>query len=82
MAKKKHCFSCGKSFNGSTKELLQYFKREYVQNGVERYFYRKEKGGDIYVINKDKFKKVFKEQIKPNFKKGAEYAHIKEYKAS
>lgn len=79
MAKKKQCFSCGKSFNGSTKEALQYFKREYLENGIERYFYRLEKGGDIFVIKKSQFKKVFENQIKPNFKKGAEYAHIKEY---
>lgn len=80
MAKKKQCFSCGKSFKGSTKEVLQLFKKEYVENGVERYFYRKEKDGDIFVIKKSQFKKVFKEVIKPNFKNGAEYAHISEYK--
>jgi len=76
------CFSCGQTFNGSTNELLQRFKRDYLDNGIERYFYREELNGDVKIFKKDKFKLIYETKIKPNFDKGAEYAHIKEYKAN
>ena len=63
------CFSCGAGFKGSTKELLMKFKKDYVNNGIERYFFRLESNGNIKVINKKQFKHVFKTQIKPNFKR-------------
>ncbi|NRA92159.1 MAG: hypothetical protein HRU26_05645 [Psychroserpens sp.] len=74
------CFSCGKTFNGSVNDLLQLYKREYLTKGVERYFFRLKTNGDVKIIHKDQFKNVFDSQIKPNFKNGAEYAHIREYK--
>lgn len=74
-----NCFSCGKGFNGSTKDVLRLFKEDYLQRGIERYFYRLESGGDIKVMRKSQFSHIFTTQIKPNFNKGAEYAHIKEY---
>ena len=73
------CFSCGQTFNGSVNELLQRFKRDYLERGVERYFFRLETKGDVKIIKKEQFKNVFQTQIKPNFKNGAEYAHISEY---
>ena len=73
------CFSCGQTFNGSVNELLQRFKRDYLERGVERYFFRLESNGDVKIIKKEQFKNVFQTQIKPNFKNGAEYAHISEY---
>jgi hypothetical protein len=73
------CFSCGQTFNGSVNELLQRFKLDYLQRGVERYFFKLETNGDVKIIKKDQFKNVFKTQITPNFKNGAEYAHISEY---
>lgn len=73
------CFSCGQTFNGSVNELLQRFKRDYLERGVERYFFKLETNGDVKIIKKDQFKNVFETQIKPNFKNGAEYAHISEY---
>ena len=73
------CFSCGQTFNGSVNELLQRFKRDYLERGVERYFFRLEVNGDVKIIKKEQFKNVFETQIKPNFKNGAEYAHISEY---
>lgn len=75
------CFSCGQTFNGTVNELLQRFKRDYLERGIERYFYRLEAKGDVKIIHKDQFKNVFETQIKPNFNKGAEYAHISEYNA-
>lgn len=76
------CFSCGQTFNGSVNEVLQRFKRDYLERGVERYFYKESLSGDIKVIKKNQFKHIYETKIKPNFKDGAEYAHIKEYKAN
>lgn len=70
------CFSCGEGFNGSTRQLLLKYKQE----GKDVYFFKKVKDGDIFIVNKNQFKEVMKTQIKPNFKKGAEYAHISEFK--
>lgn len=73
------CFSCGKGFTGSTQDLLRLFKQQYLENGIERYFYRLETKGDILTCKKSQFKHIFETQIKPNFGNGSEYAHIKEY---
>ncbi len=75
------CFSCGQTFNGSVNELLQRFKRDYLERGVERYFYKESETGDIKIVNKRQFEYVFNNIIKPNFVNGAEYAHISEYNA-
>ena len=54
------CFSCGKTFNGTTNDALQLFKREYLENGTERYFFRTETNGDIKIIKKShKFLVIF-----------------------
>ena len=74
------CFSCGKSFNGSVNELLQLFKREYLDNGTERYFYKESAKGDVKIVSNKQFRTIFERDVKPNIKKGAEYAHISEYK--
>jgi hypothetical protein len=66
-------------FNGSVNDLLKRFKRDYLDNGTERYFYKESANGDIKIVSKNQFKYVFETKIKPNFKQGAEYAHIKEY---
>jgi hypothetical protein len=76
MAKKKGCFSCGKGFSGDTRQLLLKYKQE----KKDVYFFKKVKDGDIFIVRKEHFKEVFNTQIKPNFKKGAEYAHITEFK--
>lgn len=76
------CFSCGQTFNGTVNELLQRFKRDYLERGIERYFYKESSNGDIKIINKKQFDNIFKTKIQPNFSKGAEYAHISEYKTN
>jgi hypothetical protein len=76
------CFSCGQTFKGNVNDVLQRFKRDYLQRGIERYFYKLETNGDIKVIKKEQFSYIFKTQIQPNFDKGAEYAHISEYQAN
>lgn len=77
-----NCFSCGKTFNGSVNDLLLLFKKQYTEQGVERYFYKTSSNSDVIIVRKQQFKHIFETQIKPNFKNGAEYAHIKEYNAS
>lgn len=74
-----NCFSCGKSFDRGVKGTLQMFKRQYLELGIERYFYKTSKKGDVKVCKKAYFSKIYERDIKPNFKYGAEYAHIKEY---
>lgn len=76
------CFSCGQTFNGSVNELLQRFKRDYIDRGIERYFYRESATGDVKIVKKAQFKYIYDNKIKPNFNKGSEYAHISEYKAN
>lgn len=74
-----NCFSCGKSFKGDTNELLAYLKQDYINNGIERYFYRLDTNGSVYTCRKSSFSSIFKDKIQPNFINGAEYAHIREY---
>lgn len=74
-----NCFSCGRGFKGSAQELLQLYKRDYEERGVERYFYKLEENGDVFVCSKSSFSSIFSTKIKPNFDKGSEYAHIREY---
>ena len=70
------CFSCGSGFSGDTRQLLLKYKQE----GKDVYFFKTKKDGDIFIVKQAQFKEVFKNTIKPNFKKGAEYAHISEFK--
>lgn len=74
------CFSCGKGFNGDTNALLMRYKKEYEEKGVIRYFYKTKTNGSIKIVRESGFKTVFQAEIKPNFEKGAEYAHISEFK--
>ena len=76
------CFSCGQTFKGSVNDLLQRFKRDYLERGVERYFYRESTNGDVKTFKKEQFAYIFKNKIQPNFKNGAEYAHISEYRVN
>ncbi len=74
------CFSCGQTFNGTVNDLLKRYKLDYINNGVERYFYKESATGDVKIVKKEQFKYYFDNFIKPNFNNGAEYAHIQEYK--
>ena len=73
------CFSCGKGFNGTVQELLMRYKRDYLERGIEHYFFRESEKGDIKIVGKEQFNYYFDNHIKPNFKNGAEYAHIREF---
>lgn len=74
-----NCFSCGKSFSNDVNGLLQMFKQQYLEHGIERYFYKTSEKGDVKVVKKAYFSTIFKLEIQPNFKNGSEYAHIQEY---
>lgn len=74
-----NCFSCGKSFTNDVNGMLQMFKRQFLEQGIERYFYKTSEKGDVKVVKKAYFSTIFETEIKPNFRFGAEYAHIKEY---
>lgn len=74
------CFSCGQTFNGTAQDLLQRFKQQYLERGIDRYFYTLKTNGDIKIVKKDQFNVIFETQIKPNFINGAEYAHISEFR--
>jgi len=76
-----NCFSCGRTFKGSVNQLLKIYKKDYLENGIDRYFYKLSEKGNVFICKKSSFKVIFKEQIKPNFINGSEYAHIKEFNA-
>ncbi len=76
------CFTCGAGLTNKEKNIIFYYKEDYEKNGVERYVYKTSEKSDLLVVKKKYFNKIFEEQIKPNFEKGAEYFHIKEFKAA
>lgn len=75
-----NCFTCGKGFSGDTNALLMLYKKEYETKKIDRYFYKTETNGTIRIIRAKNFKTILETEIKPNFDKGSEYAHISEFK--
>jgi hypothetical protein len=73
------CFSCGQDFTQNVNALLSAYKEQYEKLGIIRYFYKKETNGAIYICKASSFATIYESDIKPNFDKGAEYSHIKEY---
>lgn len=73
------CFSCGVTFKGSVNDLLRIYKKQYLSKGIERYYYKLHEKGDIFIVRKSSFKTIFEKEIQPNFKNGAEFAHIQEF---
>ncbi len=76
----KGCFTCGKGFKGNEHETLMMYKKIYEMTGIDRYFYKLRENGPVKVCKKTSFKRIFIEQIKPNFSNGAEYSLISEYR--
>ncbi len=58
-----NCFSCGRSFKGSVNELLQLYKQEYINNGVERYFYNLTAKGDVFTCRMSSFSTTSKSRL-------------------
>lgn len=69
------CFTCGKTFKGSERDLLRLLKREQW----DYYFFRLVENGEVFICKASKFNNILETKIKPNFKNGAEYAHISEF---
>lgn len=79
MAVKKKCFTCGHGVASETKTILKAYKAMWEKAGVDRYFYKIKRNGEIFVVSKSNFSRIFNDVIKPNLINGAEYAHISEY---
>lgn len=73
------CLPCSKVKNV---DVVKYYKQLYKEKGIETYFFRLKKGGDLKVVRKEQFSIIYKEQIKPNLVNGAEYFNIQEFKAN
>lgn len=76
------CFSCGKALSVSESDIIGHYYKLYKKFGQERYFYKLSKKGRTRIVKKSSFAYIYKTQIKPNLKNGAEYAHIQEYNAA
>ncbi len=72
------CFSCGHSQNDDVRKLLAGFKRQFEQKGISRYFYKLSSTGTTYICRASSFNALLENHIKPEFKNGAEWAHISE----
>jgi len=76
----KECYACGRSMNYTEKELAKRYKKDFEQNGVVRYFFKRNKKADTEFARAESFKHIL-----PILEKrkhiGAEYAHISEFKA-
>ena len=70
------CFSCGETFQESEKEKLQRYKNHYDKTGEVSYYYRLSSDGPIFICWANSFSVILENEIKPNFKNGAEYSHI------
>ena len=73
------CFSCGKTFSGDDLARVRRFKKLFDEKGLVSYYYRLSTEGKINVVRANGFKAIYETRIKPNFDKGAEYAHISEF---
>lgn len=73
------CFSCGAAFTGSGLDRVRRYKKLYDEKGVESYFFKLSATGEVKIVRKSGFNAVFESMIKPNFGKGAEYNHIREF---
>ncbi|MGR3218461.1 MAG: hypothetical protein ACUZ8H_01405 [Candidatus Anammoxibacter sp.] len=73
------CFNCSK-FKSADQDIIKEYRGYYEKNGKEFYIYRLKKNGGAHIVNKNSFNTVFERDIKPNFKNGAEYFHISEFK--
>jgi hypothetical protein len=73
------CFTCGKDLKDNELAMTAKFKNEYTQKGTVRYAYRLGENKPLMFVREESFEAVFKRDIKPKLKKGAEYCHIKEF---
>ena len=74
-----NCLPCSK-VSKMEKSVVQFYKKLYEETGRLFYVYRLETGANFSFIEGKYFSKILEEQIKPNFKNGAEYFSIQEFK--
>ena len=72
------CIPCSK-VTTTEKSVIKFFKKLYKDSGTEYYVYRLGRKETFNFVKKELFTKILEEQIKPNFKNGAEYFHISEF---
>lgn len=77
-----NCFTCGKYFRNSEKNILNKFKDEYnkhkdtdKKNQASRFFYQTTKNAPIQVAKAN----IFFKEILPQIQKDGNFAHISEY---
>jgi len=64
------------------KSVVKFYKKLHEQTGRVFYVYRLEAGAEFNFIEDKYFTKILEQQIKPNFKNGAEYFSIQEFKGN
>jgi hypothetical protein len=72
------CGICAK-LSRKEKDVVKVYKDFYETYGKVYYAYRTETDGVIRFVVGSSFNTVFERDIKPNFDKGAEFFHIKEF---
>jgi len=73
------CFTCGESLDNNELASLRRFKDDFNKKGIVRYAYRLSTKSPLMFVREDDFEIVFKRDIKPKLKKGAEYCHVNEF---
>jgi len=73
------CIPCG-TVSKSEQNVIKYYMNLYKEKGFVSYVYRLYENGPIKIVEQKSFEIIFKESIKPNFKNGAEYFSIQEFK--
>lgn len=72
-----NCITCGKGMSKSIKDVIEAYKKQ----GLNYWIYQGKEGGDFFLVNDAKMKEVLnKFKTKKGYKKGFNYAHIKEFK--
>lgn len=74
------CFSCGENFTSDTNALLRAYKKQFEKLGIVRYFYKLHANDTIKICRSNSFNTILENEIKPNLQKGANYAHISEFR--
>jgi len=73
------CLPCSK-VSAEEQDVVKFYKKVYEKTGKVFWVYRLSKKDSFKFIENSYFKRLFEEQIKPNFPNGAEHFHIAEFK--
>ena len=75
------CIPCSK-VSQSEQDVIKYYRNIYLTKDIEYYVYRLSANDTIKITKKDSFKVIYKQQIQPNLKNGAEYFNIQEFRGN